>query len=423
MTAIRSEALAKQYRLGGSAPRATLRERLTRGLSPSRWLRWRGRQQPPTIWALRDVTFDVPHGQVVGVIGRNGAGKSTLLKVLSRITEPTAGRVEVRGRIGSLLEVGTGFHAELSGRDNIYMNGAILGMRRAEIRRNFDAIVAFAEVERFIDTPVKHYSSGMYLRLAFAVAAHLDPEILLVDEVLAVGDAGFQRKCLGKMGEVAGSGRTVLFVSHNMAAVEKLCSRVMLFAGGELAADGPSADVVRRYIASFEQAAEGALDVSGRRSSATVAKVVDAWFEIDGARTRTFLWGSRVDVFLQIEVFHEEVFGIELVLRQADDIPVAFGPSGFASDWQVRGKPGMLLVKATLPPLELAAGNYSLDLILAETNEVRFLDYIQSALAFTIDSTAIGDRSWDFTQSSGQGCFLWHVDYEVVSPAGVSSGT
>jgi lipopolysaccharide transport system ATP-binding protein len=201
-----------------------------------------------TIWALKDVSFEVKRGEVVGIIGRNGAGKSTLLKILSRITEPTEGYAEVHGRVGSLLEVGTGFHPELTGGENIYLNGAILGMKRAEIEAKFDEIVAFAEVEKFIDTPVKHYSSGMYLRLAFAVAAHLDPEILLVDEVLAVGDAQFQKKCLGKMGGVAQQGRTVLFVSHNMAALCNLCSKALLLDQGHAREYQGSAEVVDRYM-------------------------------------------------------------------------------------------------------------------------------------------------------------------------------
>jgi lipopolysaccharide transport system ATP-binding protein len=199
-------------------------------------------------WALRDVSFDVHQGEVIGVIGRNGAGKSTLLKVVSRITEPTTGRAEVYGRVGSLLEVGTGFHPELSGRENIYMNGSILGMRRAEIDRKFDDIVAFAEVDKFVDTPVKRYSSGMYTRLAFAVAAHLEPEVLFIDEVLAVGDAGFQRKCLGKMGEMSRNGRTVLFVSHNMTAIQSLCTRTVWLKGGQVEAIGDTRSVVGKYL-------------------------------------------------------------------------------------------------------------------------------------------------------------------------------
>jgi len=206
------------------------------------------RQHTEKFWALKDLSFDLAQGEVLGIIGRNGAGKSTLLKLLSRITEPTAGEIAIRGRVGSLLEVGTGFHPELSGRENIFLNGAILGMGRKEVSRKFDEIVAFAEVERFLDTPVKHYSSGMYLRLGFAVAAHLEPDILVVDEVLAVGDAEFQKKCLGKMGEVASAGRTVVFVSHNLDAVQRLCNRCMLLERGTLAADGRPADVIARYL-------------------------------------------------------------------------------------------------------------------------------------------------------------------------------
>ncbi|MBD3675941.1 MAG: ABC transporter ATP-binding protein [Planctomycetaceae bacterium] len=210
-------------------------------------------------WALKDVSFEVSEGEVIGIIGHNGAGKSTLLKILSRITEPTDGRIEIHGRVASLLEVGTGFHPELTGRENIYLNGSILGMTRAEIDRNFDAIVEFSGMERFLDTPFKRYSSGMGVRLAFAVAAHLDPEILIIDEVLAVGDAQFQRKCLGKMSEVAGSGRTVLFVSHNMSAVQNLCQRTVLLDHGRVIADGPSTEVVDHYLHALnEQSSSGA---------------------------------------------------------------------------------------------------------------------------------------------------------------------
>jgi lipopolysaccharide transport system ATP-binding protein len=248
-TAIRVENLGKLYRIGAARQRHdTLRDALSAGVRQIHRPRKRSNsdhsgnsgQRDESFWALRDVSFEVQRGEIVGVIGRNGAGKSTLLKILSRITEPTTGRVELHGRVGSLLEVGTGFHPELTGRENIYLNGAILGMKKAEIARRFDEIIAFAEIERFLDTPVKRYSSGMYVRLAFAVAAHLEPEILLVDEVLAVGDAAFQKKCLGKMGQVAGEGRTVLFVSHNMAAIARLCERAIVFDAGRLSLDGPS---------------------------------------------------------------------------------------------------------------------------------------------------------------------------------------
>ena len=247
--AIQAEGLGKRYRIGRLRPRYdTLRDALAE--TARRLVHPRKRDEDDTVWALRDISFEVGQGEVVGVIGGNGAGKSTLLKMLARITEPTEGWARIEGRVGSLLEVGTGFHPELSGRENVYLSGAILGMKRAEIGRKLDEIVSFAEVERFLDTPVKRYSSGMYLRLAFAVAAHLEPEILLVDEVLAVGDARFQRKCLGKMRDVSTrEGHTVLFVSHNMNAVQRLCGRSLLFQAGRLVASGPTPEVVASYLA------------------------------------------------------------------------------------------------------------------------------------------------------------------------------
>jgi len=255
---IRTDNLGKQYRLGGSQDAfKTLRDTLTDiFLAPIRRTKNLLRGQPyaatsmnEKIWALREVSLEIKSGEVWGIIGRNGAGKSTLLKILSRITEPTEGFAEIHGRVGSLLEVGTGFHPELTGRENIYLNGAIMGMKKAEIERKFEEIVAFAEIDKFIDTPVKRYSSGMYVRLAFAVAAHLEPEILLVDEVLAVGDALFQKKCLGKMGGVAKSGRTVLFVSHNMAAISKLCGRVIWLDEGQVRMIGAPDSVISAYLA------------------------------------------------------------------------------------------------------------------------------------------------------------------------------
>jgi lipopolysaccharide transport system ATP-binding protein len=252
--AIRVDGLSKQYRIGGKAdPYFTLRDSLSQ--IAEKVLGMLSRNGPSQaedrlFWALKDVSLEVKHGEVLGIIGRNGAGKTTLLKILSRITEPTEGRAEIHGRVASLLEVGTGFHLELTGRENIYLSGAILGMKKAEIYRRFDEIVAFAEVEKFIDTPVKRFSTGMYLRLAFAVAAHLNPEILLVDEVLAVGDADFQKKCLGKMQDVAGEGRTVLFVSHNMAAVERLCGRAVLLENGKVSQTGSVQDVTAGYLLS-----------------------------------------------------------------------------------------------------------------------------------------------------------------------------
>jgi homopolymeric O-antigen transport system ATP-binding protein len=246
--AVKAESLSKLYRLG-SGVQGRLTETLWNAMaSPVARVRGRPRRKPETIWALRDVSLEIHEGEVVGIIGRNGAGKSTLLKVLSRITEPTSGYVDIRGRVGSLLEVGSGFHQDLTGRENVYLYGAILGMRRREVRRKFDEIVAFAEISDFIDTPVKRYSSGMYTRLAFAVAAHLEPEILIVDEVLAVGDIAFQKKCLGKMEDVAQGGRTVLFVSHNSAAVISLCQRAYLLEHGSVILEGKAKDVVHFYV-------------------------------------------------------------------------------------------------------------------------------------------------------------------------------
>jgi lipopolysaccharide transport system ATP-binding protein len=257
MSAIRVHNLSKQYQIGGSdAAYRTLRETIM-AMAAAPWKRLqhfarRGasnpHHEPDTIWALKDASFEVEPGEVVGLIGRNGAGKSTLLKMLARITEPTSGRIELRGRVGSLLEVGTGFHPELTGRENIFLDGAILGMTRREVIRKFDDIVAFAEVEQFLDTPVKHYSSGMYVRLAFAVAAHLEPEILFVDEVLAVGDLAFQKKCLNKMESVAHEGRTILFVSHDLGAISRLCPRTLHLHRGAIKFDGATDRAIASYV-------------------------------------------------------------------------------------------------------------------------------------------------------------------------------
>ena len=277
---IRIENLSKLYRIGEREQYGVLRDALTNVVSAS-WRRLRSLGKPSqanghksvdqNLWALRDISLELGRGEIIGIIGHNGAGKSTLLKILSRITKPTTGSAKIRGRVGSLLEVGTGFHPELTGRENIFLNGAILGMRKVEIERKFDEIVAFAEMEEFIDTPVKRYSSGMYMRLAFAVAAHLETEILMVDEVLAVGDVAFQRKCLGKMGDVVNEGRTVLFVSHNMNAIQRLCPQSILLEHGQLVAHADTASIIGRYISGSlpEESPSTWIDVSHKARQGT----------------------------------------------------------------------------------------------------------------------------------------------------------
>ena len=306
---IRVAHLGKQYQLGARATYRTLRETLVesvRGMARSIG-RGRSRRVPDRIWALDGVSFDVAHGEVVGIIGRNGSGKSTLLKILSRIVEPTRGTVDLEGRVGSLLEVGTGFHPDLTGRENVFLSGAILGMRRAEIEKKFDEIVEFAEVDRFIDTQVKHYSSGMYMRLAFSVAAHLEPDILVVDEVLAVGDAAFQKKCLGKMGTVARHGRTVLFVSHNMGAVVSLCSRALLLDAGRLMLDSDAITVAARYQATLAAAPTATTDLSAAEHFGSgKARFVSLRFvpeRRDGTTRELMCPGSRLRIETRIVCF------------------------------------------------------------------------------------------------------------------------
>jgi lipopolysaccharide transport system ATP-binding protein len=307
--AIRVDGISKSYRIARALirqPYRTLQEEVT-ALPRTLWKRALGRAETlETFWALSDVSFAVREGEVLGIVGRNGAGKSTLLKILSRITEPTHGRAEIFGRVGALLEVGTGFHPELTGRENVFLSGAILGMRRSEIARRFDAIVSFAEVEQFIDTPTKRYSSGMYTRLAFAVAAHLEPEILLVDEVLAVGDSAFQKKCLGKMEDVAGEGRTVFFVSHNTQAVRQLCSRCVLLDHGRVIADGPTDSTLAAYNQRLRDmrvdAETGVNNPENRRGSGAIRFTSVSVEGLDGAERYTFAMGETVRFRLSCRV-------------------------------------------------------------------------------------------------------------------------
>ena len=315
---------------------------------------------PGTFWALRNINLEIEQGSAVGIIGRNGAGKSTLLKILSRITTPTEGDVKIRGRIGSLLEVGTGFHPELTGRENIYLNGAILGMRKAEIESKFDAIVEFAEVSKFIDTPVKRYSSGMYVRLAFAVAAHLEPEVLLVDEVLAVGDVNFQKKCLGKMGTVAEQGLTVIFVSHNMGAIRQLCSTCLWIDKGRIVEYGPTASVIESYLKSgdgTEKAAESVFEIDTEKQfQLRAARVVDE----EGCLTQNFDCDKPVCIEFDCQV-HKLVSGLYgyLSISRKDGTEVMVSDSFDVDVNPLDNLPaGMHLLKVTIPPRTLGPGDY-----------------------------------------------------------------
>jgi lipopolysaccharide transport system ATP-binding protein len=355
--AIRADNLCKRYRIGQREPYKTLRNALTNLFKSPFQSRRRDSQ---FIWALKDVSFEVKPGEVVGIIGRNGAGKTTLLKILSRITEPTRGYGQVYGRVGSLLEVGTGFHLELTGRENIYLSGAILGMKKAEIDRKFDEIVDFSGVETFIDTPVKRYSSGMLIRLAFSVAAHLEPEILLIDEVLAVGDVEFQKKCLGKMRSVTGEGRTVLFVSHNMAAIRDLCGRTLLIDNGTILLDADTEKAIAQYLdrnlsqgavvtaEQMEERVEGVIN----RDSPTIRFREIALVDRDGMYRNTF--GSEEEIRVSITYECLRVINNLLIVASVVDeggVPILVTQNADTSDYQhfYRREPGMYTTVCSLP--------------------------------------------------------------------------
>jgi lipopolysaccharide transport system ATP-binding protein len=399
--AIKVENLSKAYQLGDFGT-GTISRDLERFFA-----RLRGKEDPflkigevndrttkgesDVVWSLNDINFEVEQGDAVGIIGRNGAGKSTLLKILSRVTSPTTGSVKLRGRIASLLEVGTGFHPELSGRENIYLNGAILGMRKAEIKRKFDEIVSFSGVERYIDTPVKRYSSGMYVRLAFAVAAHLESEILIVDEVLAVGDAEFQKKCLGKMGQVSKSeGRTVLFVSHNMAAVKTLCNRGIVLANGQLIYENRQLEAVSFYQtnnntrSTFEH--HGDLNSAPGNADIRVLKFIIRPLTGDSISIST---GVSFEM-----IFFNQKAGINLdatfELKNSDEIPVFH--NGVLISANNDSKTGLYTVKCTIPPNLLNAGNYSFKLIFGE-NQRYLLFGADDFIGFEVENESKGSNS------------------------------
>jgi lipopolysaccharide transport system ATP-binding protein len=383
MSTVTVSGVGKRYELG---QRSGGYELLTEQLAKRLRSVGRRERRAPTeeFWALRDIDFEVEAGETFGIIGHNGAGKSTLLKILSRVTPPTVGEIRMRGRVGALLEVGTGFHPELTGRENVYLNGAILGMRRQEIAARFDEIVAFAEIEKFIDTPVKRYSSGMYLRLAFAVAAHLEPEILIVDEVLSVGDLAFQEKCVTRMESVAGEGRTVIFVSHNLSAVQKLCPRSLLLSRGQAVQLGPTPDVIDSYVHEVRRDASSDLAARRDREGNGRLRFVDIWFEADGQRVDAPQTGRDCDIVMAYETadgapVHDPSFavsvstflGVTMLHLHTQTTGVRLGDAPASGE-----------VRCHLPRCPLPAGQYSLNVFADRGGEV--FDWVQRAAEMTV---------------------------------------
>jgi lipopolysaccharide transport system ATP-binding protein len=412
--AVRVDGLGKHYLLGARTGQDSLREAVAR--MPAR-LRALGRGPAAEgFWALRDVSFEISPGHIVGVVGGNGAGKSTLLKILSRITEPTTGTADVAGRVGALLEVGTGFHPELTGRENIYLNGAILGMRRGDIDRRLDEIVAFAEVERFLTTAVKHYSDGMYLRLAFAVAAHLEPDILLVDEVLAVGDARFQRKCLGKMGEIAQrQGRTVLVVSHDMGVVQRLCDRSLLLEGGRVVAAGPTSEIVARYLR--DDLAEGGpqqwIDVSAApRRGTGEARFVAARYTSGDARSGFQPYpDGPLEFELDLEADAPHVipsFGVVFADRNGTKLVNA---DILTAGAELRVRAGCTRVRLSIEQLHLNPGSYDVTLWAGDVVGVGY-DLVEPA--FEIDVVAFEAAGFGTTPGAEYGPVTCRVAVEAL---------
>jgi lipopolysaccharide transport system ATP-binding protein len=385
---IRVHDLSKEYRI--RTIRASKENRLPAALGPKLPFKWRqngGRLGFESIWALKNVSFEVEPGEVVGIIGRNGAGKSTLLKILSRVTEPTGGRIELYGRIGSLLEVGTGFHPELTGRENVFLNGAILGMPRVEIQRKFDEIVAFSEIERFIDTPVKWYSSGMYLRLAFAVSAHLEPEILMLDEVLTVGDAAFQRKCFNKMQDLRKDGRTILFVSHSMQAVMRLCRRLIYLSEGQIEADGPAQRIASDYLKSrLKKCRHRTWPDASTAPGNHIVRLRSARIRNDAGETKDIV---EIREPVGIEIEFEVLEGGHLLVPNfpfyTEEGLCMFHVLDTDPEWKKRPRPkGTYLTTVWIPGNFLSEGTILVGLAISTLNPVTVHFYEQEALAFEV---------------------------------------
>jgi lipopolysaccharide transport system ATP-binding protein len=415
---IRVEGLGKRYRIGGQGARyKTLRDSVVAAIkAPLRQLRGQRTGNENTFWALQDVSFEVRPGEVIGVIGRNGAGKSTLLKVLSRITKPTQGRVELHGRVGSLLEVGTGFHPELTGRENIYLNGAILGMSYKEIGRKFDQIVEFSGVDKFLDTPVKFYSSGMYVRLAFAVASHLEPEILVVDEVLAVGDAEFQKKSLGRMGAVAREGRTILFVSHNLGAVNNLCTRCLWVDKGRVKHFGETRDTVARYLDAGSDDRAGDVVLPERDLDAYLTRI--SFVTPQGYPSQSLAVSEPFSMRFEYAV-KRPIGEFELAFALYDKNGSKIFYSGTAKKNAIADEllsPGRYVAEVAVPAMFIAPGGYTITAVLHQPN-VRYLDKQDAVAGFSVVETGSGDYRY-LNQNLGSVLvdFDWTVKRAVPKP-------
>jgi len=403
---IRVENLCKEYRLG-TISHGTLYKDIQSG-----WAKLRGIEDPNArigavnreqlnntndrFSALKNVSFDVRQGEIVGIIGRNGAGKSTLLKIISRVTAPTSGTIKIKGRVASLLEVGTGFHPELTGRENIFLNGAILGMHKGEIEQKFDEIVAFSEIDKFIDTPVKRYSSGMYVRLAFAVAAHLDPEILVVDEVLAVGDAQFQKKCLGKMGDISKEGRTVLFVSHNMAAIESLCSKVIMISEGKISELGSPHEIIQKYLNTVNQSEDMPLIERKDRKGLGMIKLIEITFR-NKNHSNSYTLGDDININLKIINLYSYAINIRVALTINTIINNINEQMLISCDSNLKGEtfkvPGdseiTFICKVFAPPLNY--GNYFVNVAIFQGATAE--DWIRTAAKFSIESGVFDNQT------------------------------
>ena len=410
---IRAEKLGKRFRIGRRADFGTVfvdvlarnaRNALRKSVDMMKGKALIDGDLVEDFWALRDVDFEIARGEVISIIGHNGAGKTTLLKILSRIIEPTEGRLLLKGRVASLLEVGTGFHPELTGRENIFLNGAILGMTRAEVRKRFDEIVAFSGVEKFIDTPVKRYSVGMYARLAFAVAAHLESEILVIDEVLAVGDAEFQARCLNRMSEVANAGRTVLFVSHNLAAVKALTRRAIVFQSGRVYFDGPIDEAVARYATSLRRIESGRKWGQGDNSTLVSADMVDP----GGRPTDRYEPGDPIRLKVVVETTGLRGMTLDLVLRDEHNLPVGFYSTAVFDQVSLPGHAGRYECHLVLEPLWLGAGDYCFDVMTAHTN-VNIDHRVDNALRFFVERCSPGGIPFNFTQSDGDGALAMRL--------------